>query len=131
MIRILFVHWLLFLHCEAFLPTVSFRSTYSKGKDGSNVPFVSQKVSNTQLAVRPLQQDVKTEKRLLLKDEVLQLVGKVPQNVRTPRRLTRDILRKIDDLERICPTPDEEVLENLGGHWELLWTAQVRGNRTL
>lgn len=78
---------------------------------------------STELKVQALGKE--TETRVALKDEVLQLVAAVPKNKQTPRRLTRRILSKVEELERTCPTPDDEVLENLGGHWELLWTAQV------
>lgn len=62
--------------------------------------------------------------RETLKNDLLDLLKETPSNAPTSKKLTNDILEKIDDLEKNCPTPDELVLPNLSGNWELLWTAQ-------
>jgi hypothetical protein len=56
--------------------------------------------------------------------ELLDLLKETPSNAPTSRKMTREILEIIDDLEKCCPTPDEQVLESLAGNWELLWTTQ-------
>ena len=61
----------------------------------------------------------------ICKDQLLHLLNQVPSNAPTSRRLTRDILNKVEELETLCPTPEDEVLGKLGGNWELQWTAQV------
>ena len=66
--------------------------------------------------------DVRFERR----SELLQLLKQTPSNAPTSRKLTKDILTKLDELEELCPTPDNEVLKNLAGSWELLWTTQDR-----
>lgn len=58
------------------------------------------------------------------KDELLQLLQKVPSNRPTPASQTHDILAVIQDLEASCPTPDDQIPSKLSGTWELLWTAQ-------
>jgi PAP_fibrillin len=58
------------------------------------------------------------------KEELLELVQATPSGRATPQRLTALILDKVRTLERSCPTPDDQVLSNLAGAWELLWTAQ-------
>lgn len=61
----------------------------------------------------------------ICKGQLLHLLNQVPSNAPTSRRLTRDILNKVEELETLCPTPEDEVLGKLGGNWELQWTAQV------
>ena len=63
------------------------------------------------------------------KIELLDLLKETPSNAPTSRTMTREILEKIDDLEKCCPTPDEQVLESLSGNWELLWTTQDKRSR--
>ena len=58
------------------------------------------------------------------KSRLFDLLDEVPSNAPTPRGLTNDILAAARDLEERCPTPDEDVLSELAGNWELLWTAQ-------
>jgi len=63
------------------------------------------------------------------KQQLLRLLNEVPSSAPTPRRLTIDILNKVEEMESLCPTPDDEVLGQLGGNWELQWTAQDRESR--
>ena len=65
-----------------------------------------------------------TEKRSFTKDSLLQLIQSTPQNAPTSVELTEEILNLVSDLEKYCPTPNENVLAELSGNWELLWTAQ-------
>lgn len=60
-----------------------------------------------------------------MRAELLELIGDTPRNAPTPKRTTEEILAKIRRLEYSCPTAEEDVLNSLGGAWELLWTAQV------
>jgi hypothetical protein len=62
------------------------------------------------------------------KEQLLELLNQVPSNAPTPGKLTRDILNKVEELETLCPTPEDEVLGKLAGVWELQWTAQDRGS---
>lgn len=62
------------------------------------------------------------------KEQLLKLLIQVPSNAPTPGKLTRDILNKVEELETLCPTPEDEVLGKLAGVWELQWTAQDRGS---
>lgn len=64
--------------------------------------------------------------RLIMKAELLDSLKETPSNAPTSRKLTSHILGQIDELEKNCPTPDDDVLESLAGNWELLWTAQDR-----
>lgn len=65
------------------------------------------------------------EQEAPLKDQVLQLLSTTPTNAPTSMLLTYKILDKISELEKMCPTRDEDVLASLAGSWELVWTAQV------
>jgi len=58
------------------------------------------------------------------KSKLLDLLDDVPSNAPTPRGLTDGILSAARVLEDCCPTPDDDVLSELAGNWELLWTAQ-------
>ena len=58
------------------------------------------------------------------KSNLFNLLDEVPSNTPTPRGLTNDILAAVRVLEDQCPTSDEDVLSELAGNWELLWTAQ-------
>ena len=60
------------------------------------------------------------------RDELLELISGTPRNAPTPTTTTAEILRLVKQLEPLCPTEEDEVLNSLGGAWELLWTAQVR-----
>jgi hypothetical protein len=64
------------------------------------------------------------ETRLAVKDQLLQLISTTPSNAPTSKQTTKDILAVVRELEALCPTPDGEVVQKLGGNWELLWTAQ-------
>jgi PAP_fibrillin len=71
--------------------------------------------------------DIETgNQRLTVKSELLDLLKSTPSNAPTSRKLTKEILDKVDELERNCPTKDEDVIQSLAGNWELLWTAQDR-----
>jgi hypothetical protein len=58
------------------------------------------------------------------KEVLLQLVQSTPPNAPTPAYMTNEILRVVRQLEEECPTPDDEVLSELAGNWELIWTTQ-------
>lgn len=55
-----------------------------------------------------------------------ELLAQAPPNRPTPHALTRKILATIQTLE--CPTSDEDILPNLAGSWDLLWTTQDRAS---
>jgi len=73
-------------------------------------------------------QDEQRTRALLRKQELLQLLQETPANAPTSRDLTASLLGVVQDLERVCPTSDPEVLTKLGGTWELLWTTQDRSS---
>jgi hypothetical protein len=61
------------------------------------------------------------------KAQLLELVlEKTPRNAPTSASTTEEILKVVRELEEQCPTPDTEVLQELAGTWELLWTTQDR-----
>lgn len=60
------------------------------------------------------------------KEQLLDLLAAVPRNKATSRRQTQDILHQVRQLEPSCPTNPADVLPQLAGTWELLWTAQDR-----
>lgn len=62
------------------------------------------------------------------KEELLRVLGEVPTNAPSSRTLTRKILAATRELEEFCPTVDDSVLDELGGNWELIWTAQDRSS---
>ena len=59
-----------------------------------------------------------------MKMRLLELIAETPSNMPTSKRLTQEILDVARQLEATCPTPDDQVVEQLAGNWELLWTAQ-------
>lgn len=59
---------------------------------------------------------------------LLELLQSVPPNEATPKELTANILRAVNDLESTCPTPESDVIPRLAGNWELIWTAQDPSN---
>lgn len=61
---------------------------------------------------------------LEIKRRLLDMIAATPSNMPTSKRQTDDILYVVRQLESNCPTPDQDVVEKLGGNWELLWTAQ-------
>jgi hypothetical protein len=64
-----------------------------------------------------------------LKGELFALLDATPANAPTSRGLTDSILSTVQALEKSCPTPDEKVVPNLAGTWELLWTTQDRSSQ--
>lgn len=62
------------------------------------------------------------------KDALLRAISSTPSNSPTSKQKTNEIMALARDLEAQCPTPDEQVLDNLQGSWELMWTAQDRSN---
>lgn len=62
------------------------------------------------------------------KDDLQMLLSSVTSNVSTPKELTAKILSAVRNLEELCPTRDDDVLEELGGNWELTWTAQDKSS---
>jgi hypothetical protein len=59
------------------------------------------------------------------KKHLLNLLDQTPRNAATSTKLTADILSVVKTMEQVdCPTPEAEVLQQLSGNWELLWTAQ-------
>ena len=63
------------------------------------------------------------------KEELLKLLSTVPRNQSTSKKLTSEILTAVRDLEAMCPTKEDEVLNSLGGNWELIWTAQDKSSQ--
>jgi len=61
-------------------------------------------------------------------DALLALLDSVPSNLPTSKSLTDEILAAVDKLEDVCPVAEEDVLPELTGNWELLWTAQDRSS---
>ena len=59
-----------------------------------------------------------------VKAQLLDLIAGTPSNMPTSKSVTNQILNVVPKMEQTCPTPDEDVVEKLGGNWELLWTAQ-------
>ncbi len=59
---------------------------------------------------------------------LLDLITSVTSNQATPKKLTVEILSAVKNLEELCPTDDNDVLEELGGNWELIWTAQDKSS---
>jgi hypothetical protein len=58
------------------------------------------------------------------KDELLSLLSQVTRNQATSTTLTQHILSQVSKLEPQCPTKNDDVLNELNGNWELIWTAQ-------
>jgi hypothetical protein len=67
---------------------------------------------------------VTDETRREKKAALLNLLSKVPRNISTPKDLSSYILTSVRELEELCPTNEDDVLDELGGNWELIWTAQ-------
>ena len=61
-------------------------------------------------------------------DELLALLDSVPSNLPTSKSQTDEILNAVKKIEESCPTPNESVIQELAGNWELLWTAQDRSS---
>ena len=62
------------------------------------------------------------------KIQLINLLSQVPSNQSTSKQLTNEILQATSILEKHCPTIDENVLQNLIGNWELVWTAQDKSS---
>ena len=60
--------------------------------------------------------------------KLISLLSQVPSNESTSKQLTTEILQATTILEKQCPTVDENVLQNLIGNWELIWTAQDKSS---
>ena len=58
------------------------------------------------------------------KNRLIRLLKTVPRNTSTPKALTDELLKSARELEVLCPTENTEVLRELSGNWELIWTAQ-------
>ena len=80
------------------------------------------------LAANPTSQTASDVDAIKAKSKLFDLLDEVPSNAPTPRGLTDDILAAVRVLERQCPTPDDDVLSELAGNWELLWTAQDKSS---
>ena len=64
------------------------------------------------------------KKRVSLKNEILDAISSAPSNSPTSPQSTRGIISLVQQLEAQCPTLDGDVLAELSGNWELMWTAQ-------
>ena len=62
------------------------------------------------------------------KETLMDLLSSIASNVSTPKRITADILSAARELEALCPTDEDDVLPELGGNWELVWTAQDKSS---
>lgn len=60
--------------------------------------------------------------------KLISLLSQVSPNESTSKQLTKEILLATSILEKQCPTLDENVLQNLIGNWELIWTAQDKSS---
>lgn len=58
------------------------------------------------------------------KRRLLDLIAGTPSNMPASKSQTDQILGAVRELECVCPTKNGDVVETLGGNWELLWTAQ-------
>lgn len=65
-----------------------------------------------------------TKDRATIKAKLLDVIDSTPSNMPTSKSMTDQILEAVRSLEEECPTATDDVLEALGGNWELLWTAQ-------
>jgi hypothetical protein len=72
-----------------------------------------------------LDKGAETIRREETKMQLLDLIAGTPSNLPTSKSVTDQILDVVRQMEETCcPTTDEDVVEKLGGNWELLWTAQ-------
>ena len=85
-------------------------------RSGRDKPFRYQRLGSTRTT------DYATNESS--KERLLSLISSTPSNAPTSKDLTREILATVRELEAECPTPDSEVVPELAGNWELLWTAQ-------
>jgi len=63
-------------------------------------------------------------KRQEKKDELLAVLSSITRNAPTSPKKSKEILSLVRELEGICPTSEECVLQELNGNWELIWTVQ-------
>jgi len=59
-----------------------------------------------------------------IKMRLLDLIAETPPNMPTSKLWTQEILDVARQLEATCPTHEDQVVGQLAGNWELLWTAQ-------
>ena len=96
--------------------SLSSSSSSSSSNDNGNGNFVS----NQRQKIRNESQEKK--------DTLMDLLSSIASNVSTPKRITADILSAARELEALCPTDEDDVLPELGGNWELVWTAQDKSS---
>eukprot|EP00563_Minutocellus_polymorphus_P020226 CAMPEP_0197716600 /NCGR_PEP_ID=MMETSP1434-20131217/1433_1 /TAXON_ID=265543 /ORGANISM="Minutocellus polymorphus, Strain CCMP3303" /LENGTH=300 /DNA_ID=CAMNT_0043300983 /DNA_START=87 /DNA_END=989 /DNA_ORIENTATION=+ len=84
--------------------------------------------STSFLSATPTSQVATDVDAIKAKSKLFDLLDDVPSNAPTPRGLTDAILAAVSVLERQCPTLDDDVLSELAGNWELLWTAQDKSS---
>ena len=94
----------------------------------SHVRVQPHRIRSDLLAANPTSQKASDVDAIKAKSKLFDLLDEVPSNAPTPRGLTDDILAAVRVLERQCPTPDDDVLSELAGNWELLWTAQDKSS---
>ena len=104
-------------HARTFITLLLSAAYLADGLSSPASPFVS-KVTCRSATTTSVSDTTDAKSRLLA------LLDEVPSNAPTPRGLTNDILAAVRVLEDQCPTSDEDVLSELAGNWELLWTAQ-------
>jgi len=63
-----------------------------------------------------------------IKQELCNLLQSTPGNVPTPTDLTQQILSKVQTLEQVSENSDKDILQELSGNWELLWTTQDKSS---
>ena len=105
-------------HVDAFAP--SFRIPSHARHSPPTFLLVSNRITN----IDTNSNIDKREQSKQYKPHLMDLLTSIPPNQSTPQQLTNDLLAAVKDLERVCPTNDEEVLQELSGNWELIWTAQ-------
>lgn len=113
---------------KALIPAVTFLSAEALL---SNVNFGQNPPSKLHLQISlpnffpPKQEESEGSNK---KSALLELLKSVPPNAATPKELTSNILQAAEILENDCPTSESDVIPQLQGNWELIWTAQDTKN---
>ena len=63
-----------------------------------------------------------------VKEKLCSLLQSTPSNVPTPADLTQRILSTVKELEQATNNSEKDVLQELSGNWELLWTTQDKSS---